>query len=348
MKVGSASTTSSATAISSATLYASATAKTTCSTTVTYSGSSSTAKVSSTTVDTVEATSTNKTGASASTTASTTVKLTGSSAFAASMLNNFKLGGYVSVSLFDFYDNLKNKVGTEEANLRFAQTIAACCYEGVKWDMMSGWDEDSPKDYMIENGLSDREAESIVKEIREQHKNALSNNTIDMAHMFFTIATYLNEGDALGSATSRLATGFSDEIIAGFGGDVFGVGIKTQVPVYTLTPSGQMLMLPSSAEIDIEFIEPSMGNDDYMADLDSVNLSRRLLCNENESIINVVMNYYEELSLGENNRAKAFLENMGGVEKFYNTMKDAMENGRDIELANRFYNAVIDGQQIFE
>lgn len=60
------------------------------------------------------------------------------------------------------------------------------------------------------------------------------------------------------------------------------------------------------------------------------------------------MNYYEELSSGENNRAEAFLKNMGGEEKFYNTMKDALENGRDIEPANRFYNAVIDGQQTFE
>lgn len=290
----------------------------------------------------------NKVGASASTTASTTVKLTGSSAFAASMLNNFKLGGYVSANLFEFYDNLKDKMGTREANLRFAQTIAACCYEGVKWDMMSGWDEDSSKDYMMENGLSERTAESIVKEIREQHKNALSNNTIDMAHMFFTIATYLNEDDALGSAASTLTTGFCDEIIAGFGGDVFGVGIKMPAPVYTFTPSGQMIMLGYSGEIDLEFIEPSMGNDDYMADLDSVNLSRRLLCNKNESIIDVVMNYYEELNSGKNNRAEAFLENMGGQEKFYNMMKDALENGRDIELANKFYNAVIDGQQTFE
>lgn len=68
---------------------------------------------------------------------------------------------------------------------------------------------------------------------------------------------------------------------------------------------------------------PKLGNDDYKADLDSVNLVSRMEKNQ-QSFVAANNQYYEELRDGETNRAKEFLKNEGGYKKVEQKILDTI------------------------
>ena len=53
---------------------------------------------------------------------------------------------------------------------------------------------------------------------------------------------------------------------------------------------------------------PSMGNDDYKADLDAVNIIQRME-DKNQSYLEASNAYYSELESGKTNRAQEFVDN---------------------------------------
>ena len=57
--------------------------------------------------------------------------------------------------------------------------------------------------------------------------------------------------------------------------------------------------------------QPKLTADDYKADLDAVNLSKRL--EEEDNLILVMNRYYGEIGTGKANRAEEFVTNMGQV-----------------------------------
>ena len=56
------------------------------------------------------------------------------------------------------------------------------------------------------------------------------------------------------------------------------------------------------------FALPSLNNDDYLADLDAVNILKRL---QNNDIVEVCENYYQYINEGKINRAYEFTKNIG-------------------------------------
>ncbi|MBP2623752.1 hypothetical protein [Streptococcus oricebi] len=72
---------------------------------------------------------------------------------------------------------------------------------------------------------------------------------------------------------------------------------------------------------------PSMKDDDYKADLDSVNLIHRMA--KGQSYLEASRQYYQDLGAEKINRAKEFLDNMGGIDKVkdevYSTLPDNVE-----------------------
>ena len=111
------------------------------------------------------------------------------------------------------------------------------------------------------------------------------NNKGDFTHQSITTATILDENLRLanisGVVTGRFDSKAVDEL-AGWRGDT------TKVP----------------AE------KPSIGNDDYKADLDAVNITQRMT-DKNISYTQASNDYYHELANGQVNRAKEFKDNSG-------------------------------------
>lgn len=78
-----------------------------------------------------------------------------------------------------------------------------------------------------------------------------------------------------------------------------------------------------------------MGNADYMADLDAVNIANRI--ENGNDMIDAVSEYYTELEKGKTNRAREFKYNIGeGYEDIglYILVQEAMDNFEYLEEEN--------------
>ena len=156
-----------------------------------------------------------------------------------------------------YYLKLFNKTLREKdkstANYEFARCIASISYgktlkNVAMWGMVAGlYYSELVEGYMRNNGLDSNMAVSLYLDIDGEHVQALERNKVDFAHMMATIACNLYEGKgkelaALGGVSPALHGTVND--YSGYYGDVFG----------TL------------------FALPSLNNDDYLADLDAVNI----------------------------------------------------------------------------
>jgi hypothetical protein len=129
-------------------------------------------------------------------------------------------------------------------------------------------------------GFSEVKTNNLYAKIREQHEISSQSSTKfndkpDFAHMMITGAAELSNSPQI--LASIAARGRAVKA-AGWLGDVSIV-----VPLTT----------------------PSMGNDDYKADLDAVNIVRRIQ-HGSGSFSDTVRHYYNELDRGKTNRAKEF------------------------------------------
>lgn len=179
--------------------------------------------------------------------------------------------------------------------------------------------EDNIKDNEALNAYLNAETESklgisfeeLPEEIRQQFYKSYLNycNTPDFTHMSATIATILNDADGkeLGNFAGVYNGIYSVDGNAGYVGDVYGTNGS----------------------------RPSMGNADYMADLDAVNIANRI--ENGNDMIDAVSEYYTELENGKTNRAREFKYNIGeGYEDIglYILVQEAMDNFEYLEEEN--------------
>lgn len=151
----------------------------------------------------------------------------------------------------------------------------------------------------------------------------------DFTHMCATAATILYDGKEkeLGNLAGIYNGIYSVDGNAGYVGDLYGTnGAK-----------------------------PSMGNADYMADLDAVNISNRV--KNGKSVVDAISEYYVQLESGQINRAREFKYNIGeGDERMglyiliketetYHEYLEQLGNVEDIEyrksMVRRFFNSLI-------
>lgn len=194
-----------------------------------------------------------------------------------------------SVYYLKLFNKTLRKKDKNTANYEFARCIASISYgktlkDVALWGAVAGlYFSELVEGYMTNNGLESYMAGYLYMDIDEEHIQALERNKVDFAHMMATIACNLYEGKgknlaALGGVSPAMHGTVND--YSGYYGDVFG----------TL------------------FAIPSMNNDDYLADLDAVNILKRL---QNNDIVEIFEDYYQDINEGKINRAYEFTKNIG-------------------------------------
>ena len=185
----------------------------------------------------------------------------------------------------------------EEAEQVFSELIGMMRYHkgisGIGWKKVLGnkfSSEKKIKEFLTETiGLFDEEANLIYESVNKQNDEEGKNG---FAHSRITMATILKDNENT-FILDRYRDGFDDE--AGWYGDAFGI-------------------------ID----KPSLNNNDYKSDLDTVNIlefKKELEHNgENVTFDQATNIYYERLSTGQLNRATYFKKVRPDVlEHIYNT-----------------------------
>ena len=169
-----------------------------------------------------------------------------------------------------------------------------------------------------EYGLTSTEFKKLSQAIGDQHENSEKNKVSDFAHQSITTATSLYRGGHLRSAN----------IIA------FENSYKnTAVPMYERIPKAISKLFGAKEYTDElagwrgdatgeALKEPMMGNDDYKADLDSVNIVS-LMKKKDVDYATAVNQYYKDIREGEYTRARAFVENSGGRDRILKELLDA-------------------------
>lgn len=177
------------------------------------------------------------------------------------------------------------------ANRRFFAIMASSVYNGPKWNLILGYDFDFQYPSGVLPGLSAKESDFLAKQIRNQHVEISSTGATqtirnDFAHLCATAATILKEDGPVDQLAALYAAQYNGVISidaqAGYVGDAMGTNGAT----------------------------PSMGPADYKADLDAVNLARRLQ-QSNKPLPSILGEYYSEIETGKGNRAEEFVENIG-------------------------------------
>ena len=162
-------------------------------------------------------------------------------------------------------------------------------------------------------GLNSREYNDLIDSVKSQHtKDGLN----DFAHQSITTATHLysslrlanligiynapknkniSPDQRLTKTLNKIANshGYTDEL-AGWRGDITGEALK----------------------------KPILGNEDYKADLDAVNITS-LMERKGLDYVNASNQYYSHLAKEEYTRASEFLKNIGGEDYIKQELLDA-------------------------
>ena len=178
---------------------------------------------------------------------------------------------------------------------------------------ISGQSKEIMKGYVEKNEVSEADAQYAEK--------------TDFAHMFATIAAHYDPtivSDMAGWGAGMFGIVSDTPSNAGYAGDIFGFA-------------------------DIPFIggaKPSMGPDDYTADLDAVNIYNRTL--DDENMLFIMDEYFKEVSEDDELRAVEFAENLGGtyehgLRKLKEQLDKMIENVEggfypyETDIAEKFY-----------
>ena len=226
-------------------------------------------------------------------------------------------------ALYKLYELMRLQ-GVEDMNQKYFAMLASVSYTYDKnsvfslnflWHFLSGTDSEvNVREMMISYGLEETEVDGIFgcvsanhevsqldekklgdmvdkKTISEEEKQRIIEESggyfgkIDMAHMAVTLSTILkpdtNILDQNGFLSGRYNGIYDLNKNAGYVGDVYGTAGNG----------------------------PKLTADDYKADLDAVNLSKRL--EEEDNLILVMNRYYGEIGTGKTNRAEEFVTYMG-------------------------------------
>ncbi len=207
--------------------------------------------------------------------------------------------------LSNLYEGIKaRKRNNYESNKEYHRLLASTVYQNRKtWSLIAG--HYSSKNEVIsefnknynclkindKSYFDDMSMNNLYDEVINQH-DIKSGNDNDFAHMSATISVYNYESPikVIAGAIAKEYNGISNiEVQTGFIGDICGVyGTK-----------------------------PSMNKDDYAADLDAVNLYNRYIANNKQTIYEIFIQYYNDLSNNVINRAEEFISNIS-IEKVMN------------------------------
>jgi len=223
--------------------------------------------------------------------------------FVHAMSGQFGFDDQTAELLYKLYDRMQQE-HVENINQKYFAILASYVYsnsanasiKNTIWHKIAGTSDEKALNEMLEGyGFTEEEQRILNNNIMLNYKYSQSNgeedagsyyDKNDLSHMSVICATILNDygkgWEAAGGFAGWFFNGiFNLEANAGYVGDVFGTA-----------GNGAKLT-----------------QDDYKADLDAVNLSRRL--EDCGNGIGVIGQYYEGVSTGEINRADEFIINLG-------------------------------------
>ena len=230
-----------------------------------------------------------------------------------------------ATTMWKLYHNIKKREG-ESADYIFNRIIGGMVYDNdnslsgpiknIMWNFTAGGhqiDTDITRKYKIRY----KELQTLKEKILEQHNNKKGYN--DFAHQSITTATILQPqifpdvNNAMWAINSNLGkTNSTDPIqftaeLAGWRGDVTGQALAS----------------------------PNMGNDDYKADLDAVNISSLMWQKELDYAMASNL-YYHELENGNYTRAEQFVKNVGGKKYLYSEIfkSENVKNMNELSAKN--------------
>ena len=247
-----------------------------------------------------------------------------------------------ATTMWKLYRNIKKKEGAN-ADYVFNRLVGGVVYDTtykdkLMWANTAGVGGEAGHHGSLgildqlekEYGLTSAEYKKLSQAIGDQHKDSAKKGFSDFAHQSITTATSLYRGGHLRSAN----------IIA------FENSYKnTTVPWYEQVPKAISKWFGAKEYTDElagwrgdatgeALKEPMMGNDDYKADLDSVNIVS-LMKKKDVDYATAVNQYYKDIREGEYTRARAFVENSGGRDRILKELLDAElieENNTKIAL----------------
>ena len=249
--------------------------------------------------------------------------------FVNTLQNAYGFSEIESKIIYKLYDKLKDKFGVEKANLELVRLMAELSYSGSSWYYTAGLPLKNAEKHFIkvmeELGFKESEINLLKEVLVNQHRlsgldsikesdsvetvegkldkatNAIYGKSsyheldshqkkeleemlerfsgkIDYTHLNAVISTYFNESPM--EDVTDVIFGILNER-AGYLGDVAGANGAP----------------------------PSMGNDDYKADLDAVNIYYRI--KNDKDYVETVNEYYDNIDSKTISRAREFVVNVG-------------------------------------
>jgi len=193
---------------------------------------------------------------------------------------------------------------------------------GAEWKDNIQWDQATGKDVLTQQefidklkhiGFSEAKSINLYEKIKEQHALASSDtlekmsNTPDFAHMMITAATELSNNPQL---LANIAARGKTVKAAGWLGDASTIGLG---------------------------MKANLGNDDYKADLDAVNIARRI-AHGSGSFEDTLRGYYKDLDNGVTNRAKEF--------QTHYKLKDIISEINEVDFSGKRNVRLVGGKSI--
>ncbi|MFC0234506.1 hypothetical protein ACFFIF_10930 [Vagococcus entomophilus] len=239
--------------------------------------------------------------------------------FKKNLMNEYGFSEEEASLIYKIYQNLMDEKG-EKGKKLFWQLLASPVYNGFAWSYVSGSvNEEEIRKLLKSLGISDKEVSNFISMI--QNQNGMSSSSALTVEDYYnslnkpTAWKNLNqsERDRILNMWNRYnsKTDFSHlaAIIASYQNNSFfedesGTIIGAIFGIEGLDENAGYI----GDAVGTNGVAPSMGPDDYKADLDAVNIFNRL---KNDDIINAINNYNHDISSGKTNRAEEFIKNIG-------------------------------------
>ncbi|KXT83855.1 hypothetical protein STRDD11_01252 [Streptococcus sp. DD11] len=218
------------------------------------------------------------------------------------------------------------KMSQENKDYLLLRILGGTVYSGVMWDATAGslsvpvpeWGGKDIKEIFQDLGLSEGESNQLYYNIRLQHEMSsgeYSNSTDTKKEDLDQYEQFRDSYKNIYGTTEGFDNFWDRKL-----NDYYGNGSKTDfahqaiTTATNLTDESQLLKDLSGWRGDVTTdaeAKPSMGNDDYKADLDAVNIAKRMK-GTGKPYIEVSNEYYQK---ADKVREKEFLDNEGGYNK---------------------------------
>lgn len=252
--------------------------------------------------------------------------------------------------LLSLYQKLEQTYGTEKANIEFYKIIGSYTYGDQSygaWQIVAGLYSPNGangiivginvkmKQILRKYGLKDFEIDTIQKAIQNQH-NFTNLKKIQKTDSEEEISRKLNAGAKNAYGENVKYADLDDnqksrvrKLLSQFGETIDYSHMATTISAHYTGNHGienedDLSGWQGDVSGTLE-ISPSLGNDDYQADLDAVNIYNQM--RNGDSVVNVTNSYYQNVEKIDGYRSYEFVQNIGegdyiqGMKKLEETYK---------------------------